>query len=362
MMDKKSRTPILLDNRVKTAIRQIVVRTERQTQKMVMDSYYDCNVIEHLKSKNHQIIQGRRGTGKTHILRVLQSVMENQNTHCFYFDCHTTGSAGEIADEQLPSNHRAIRLMRDFLMAIYSDLNYYFRDMICTHPKSGDIELLLSHLYSECYFSGDIIHSYEHTQNYEAKFAQADENTGEVTFNEPKISLKSAFHTQRERGLGAEHKTSGTPYKKVVFPDVYHCLNDLFAMTGIEFVVLIDEWSNLPLSIQPHFAEFLRRCFISSPNITIKIASVKTRSNFAIRNNNIVYGLELGADIKVDIDLDGLYAFDKDPEARISDLYNILWKHLKAQKVLEETIDVPTLLTVLFQDFYTAALLAAASS
>lgn len=360
-MGKKNSISILQDNRVKTAIRQIIVRAERQTPQIVMDSYYDCNIIEELKNKNHEIIHGRRGTGKTHILRVLQNELEDKHTHCFFFDCSQTGSAGEISDEELPVNYRAVRLMRDFLMALYSDLNYYFGDLLCTHPKSDEIQLLLNHLYMECYFSADVTQTYERTHNYEVKSAQNDEDSEEISFFNPKFSLARGSRSQREKGLEASYKTSGTSYEKVVFPDIYHCLNDLSKITGIEFYMLIDEWAEVPVSVQPHFAAFVRHCFISNPNITVKIASVETRSNFALREDNIVYGLEVGADIKADMEIDSRYVFDESPDVKITNLYSILWKHLRAQKVLGENIDVPTLICMLCQDFHTASLLARAS-
>lgn len=77
-------TPILQNRAVKSAIQQIAVRTERQDPKTILDSFYDCNIIEHLKNVNHQIIQGRRGTGKTHILHVLQNELESDTVHCIF--------------------------------------------------------------------------------------------------------------------------------------------------------------------------------------------------------------------------------------------------------------------------------------
>ena len=77
-------TPILQNRAVKSAIQQIAVRTERQDPKTILDSFYDYNIIEHLKNVNHQIIQGRRGTGKTHILHVLQNELESDTVHCIF--------------------------------------------------------------------------------------------------------------------------------------------------------------------------------------------------------------------------------------------------------------------------------------
>ena len=77
--------PLKLQNRtIKSAIQQIALRAERQDARTISDSFYDCNIIRHLKNVNHQIIQGRRGTGKTHILQVLQNEFESEDVHCIF--------------------------------------------------------------------------------------------------------------------------------------------------------------------------------------------------------------------------------------------------------------------------------------
>ena len=78
---------ILANATVKKAIQQIAIRTEREDPENIIDSFYDCNIISHLTNRNHQIIQGRRGTGKTHILLVLKSRLESSECHGIYFDC-----------------------------------------------------------------------------------------------------------------------------------------------------------------------------------------------------------------------------------------------------------------------------------
>ena len=289
-------TPILQNRAVKSAIQQIAVRTERQDPKTILDSFYDCNIIEHLKNVNHQIIQGRRGTGKTHILHVLQNELESDTVHCIFFDCKATGSAGEIANENVPLEHRAIQLMRDFLFNLYTEFTQYFKNTLYTHPNRNDIELLLDHLHKECFSYEDNVNTYEDTKNSETKVSYATEDSGELSFPST-VSIKLFSRREKERGTGRARKVSGTTYRNIVFPNIYKCVDELSKATKTDFVLLVDEWSNLPLSVQPNFAEFLRCCFMPSSHFTVKIAAVEARTNYFIKKNNIVYGMEIGADI-----------------------------------------------------------------
>lgn len=340
--------PILSNPKVKSAIRKIAVRAERNNSKTTVDSFYDCHIIEHLDNINHQVIQGRRGTGKTHILKVLQHHIEAEHVHCFFFDCQATGSAGEIADENIPEKHRAIQLMRDFLMDMCSDFMEYFKNTLYTHPNWVEIDSLLTQLHDECFVCEDTINEYEDVRNHGEKTSYSSEKTHEVSGFKPSFLWKRFSHKQKEQDTGVSRKTSGTSYKKIVFPNINKCLDRLSLATGVEFVILIDEWSHLPLSVQPHFAEFLHCCLMSSKHITVKIAVVEARANYSIKKDSVVYGLELGADINADVDLDKLYMFDRNSRKISVDLYKMLWKHLKASGVLNDDIDVSVLIETLF--------------
>lgn len=354
--------PISMNKDIKVAIQQIAVRAERQDPSMAVDSFYDCHIIEHLKNINHQIIQGRRGTGKTHILHVLRNSIEEDNVHCFFFDCKSTGSAGEIADENIPQKHRAIQLMRDFLMELNSDFRKYFKEILYVHPNRDEIEFLLNHLHKECFSYEDVVNTYEDTTNSEEKTSYNNENTQELSFLKPSFSRKLLSRRQKERDTASIRKTTGITYKKIIFPNINKCIDQLSEVTGVDFVILIDEWSNLPLSVQPHFAEFLRCCLMPSAHVTIKIASVEARTKYAIKNENVVYGLEVGADISVAIDLDRQYMFDRNSKKIFVDLYRMLWKHLKSKGVLSEDISVPFLIKMMFgEELHPAILLARAS-
>ena len=71
-------------------------RSEDQKDSLVLETFYDYNITPYLMNTNKQIIQGSRGTGKTHILRVLEKTLPQkigELTHCIYLDCRQIGSS-----------------------------------------------------------------------------------------------------------------------------------------------------------------------------------------------------------------------------------------------------------------------------
>lgn len=353
----------ILENQIiKEAIQGIALRTEQEDPAEANESFYDCNVISHFMNANHQILQGRRGTGKTHILVVLKKRLEQRGRHCILFDCKASGSAADVSDISIPERHRMIQLMRDFLLSIHQDLRMYFKDaMYLDTEKSSEINDLLDFLFRECYTQGTTEEKYESNKGEEKNTRNINALNSRIEIAPlPKGILGLQDETQNNRSIKSSRKTTGRVYEKVVFPNIFNCLNRLGEVSNTKFVILIDEWSNLPLDIQPHFAEFLRRCIMPSRFYTLKIAVVKGRTKYCIKDKRITYGFEIGADISVSLDLDTIYMYDRDPSKVFSDLYKILWTHLKAKHVLNG-IGVNDFLAMLFDSAKSAVLVVRAS-
>jgi hypothetical protein len=84
------------------------------------------------------------------------------------------------------------------------------------------------------------------------------------------------------------------------------------------------------MDLQPYLAEFLKRSIIPLQSVTIKIASLEYRSQFSLRRNGDIIGLEIGADLSASLDIDDYYVFDRNPKS-ISQIYaEILHRHLKS--------------------------------
>ncbi len=102
--------------------------------------------------------------------------------------------------------------------------------------------------------------------------------------------------------------------------------------------ILLDEWSSIPIELQPYLADLLRRSIFPIRNITVKIAAIDYRSRFQLSETPRDYiGIETGADASTDIDLDSFMVFDND-ETRSRDFFKSLFhKHLIASDDLSNT-------------------------
>src|SRR4051812_41030872 len=76
-----------------------------------------------INSADHQILFGRRGTGKTHGLLHLHDLVEQTGDVALYLDLRTIGSTGGLyANEALSPAQRGTQLLVDTLEAIHDQL------------------------------------------------------------------------------------------------------------------------------------------------------------------------------------------------------------------------------------------------
>jgi hypothetical protein len=87
----------------------------------------------------------------------------------------------------------------------------------------------------------------------------------------------------------------------------------------------LDEWSSIPLDLQPLLADLLRRSILPVTNITVKIAAIERRSRFSAATPLGDYlGIELGADAATAVSLDDFMVFSygsRDAEDFFSQLF-----------------------------------------
>src|ERR1700753_4301143 len=113
------------DKALSQAVAAIPQRSERQQdlQKLV-GSFVDVGILPQISNVNNQIIFGRRGTGKTHILRVLADEISRNSSNdiALYIDARTLGSTSQFSDGTIPLSARCLALFRDILGEIYNAL------------------------------------------------------------------------------------------------------------------------------------------------------------------------------------------------------------------------------------------------
>jgi len=120
-----SKAARLIDDATMTrAVSSIVSRSEKQPDIAILErTYVDSGVLPQLENPNSQILFGRRGTGKSHVLRVLGAVADRHN-NCshVYVDFRLLGSAGMMAGSEQDLSTRCISVFKDLLALINNHL------------------------------------------------------------------------------------------------------------------------------------------------------------------------------------------------------------------------------------------------
>ena len=101
-------------------------------------------------------------------------------------------------------------------------------------------------------------------------------------------------------------KRSGTELPHVLFGPLGRSLEDVAnSISPHRIWILFDEWSGIPIDLQPLVSDMLRRAFFPARGYTVKIAAIERRSRFIKRTSAANYvGLELGSDTAAALNLD----------------------------------------------------------
>src|ERR1700716_357454 len=117
-------TSLLKDRAVQKAISAVPQRSERQENvDQLVATFVDPGVSVQLDNGNNQILYGRRGTGKTHVLKVVFRAAEADRGRLpLYIDMRKLGSSSIYEDEGRPLHVRVGSLLRDVLAEIQNAL------------------------------------------------------------------------------------------------------------------------------------------------------------------------------------------------------------------------------------------------
>lgn len=320
------------DKALSEAVAAIPQRSERQQdlQKLV-GSFVDVGILPQIRNVNNQIIYGRRGTGKTHILRVLSDELakSSQNDIALYVDARTLGSTSQFSDPSIPLPARCLALFRDFLGEIY---NVLLDRIVSVSPENSNhlLDLLngLSGLITE-----PVSTYLPQTQTVHEAFK--DQETSALSLNSGgKSVLTAAIDLQNQKSQENETTTSFAVRSedKVIFPALSSSLKMILQGCKSQMYLLVDEWSSLPIDVQPYLAEFFKRGLLPLSEVVVKIASLEYKSAFCSHSKGGgLIGFEVGADISAAIDIDDYYVYDRNP-ARITEAFaDMLFKHVQTE-------------------------------
>jgi hypothetical protein len=318
------------------AFLRIAKRAERQDDDVLQKTFVDYgSVFDVLSSVDHQIVFGRRGTGKTHLLTVLRQHKRANGEAALQLDMRNLGSAGGIyGDPTIPITQRATRLLIDVIAAIHGSLLE-----LAIEGDGGPIDLGRAGPALDALFDA----------HHEVKVvgarttlvrASSEESGGSAEVKLGASMSTSGPELKAEGSLGSSGKgavtetvtTVGEEVHRVNFGSVGDALRKLAdTLPNKRLWILIDEWSEVPLDLQPLLADLIRRAVMPIKGITVKIAAIEQRTRFFIPDRGVGnIGIEVGPDTSAAINLDDFMVFDNDESRSVTFFRSLVFRHVQA--------------------------------
>lgn len=313
---------------IQAVFMQFERRSEKVSQQILARTFVDAEpLFIQLSSKNHQVLYGRRGTGKTHALKFLAEQIQAQNERSIYIDLRTVGSNGSIYnDYQRPLSERATRLITDVLESLEQELMALAVAQIDTAPDANQITLRLDDL-SAAIRTVEVKGSVEKEDTLidSAKSAAS----AKVGLDSRGASLRFNANADNSLATSKRIKEVGEQRTSIDFGNLQTALSGLLDVLGVPRIwLLVDEWSEIPLDLQPVLADLLRRTILPHPKMIVKIAAIEHRSKFAtLLERGSYLGIEIGADVTADINLDDFVVYDVDQRRATEFFKNLIFRH-----------------------------------
>lgn len=316
------------------AFLRIAKRAERQDDAVLRNTFVDFgSVLTTLTTLDHQIIYGRRGTGKTHLLTVVRQAREVAGELAIQLDMRNLGSAGGVyADPTIPLTQRATRLLIDVLASIHGHL---FEQAIANDGlvNLGTVGNALDELF-DSHTSVKVVGETVVESATSAETAGGAELKLGLATTVTSASLSGEFKANESSrdSVSAKKTIKGQEVHRVNFGSVGTALRKVVEnLPNGRLWLLIDEWSEVPLDLQPLLADLLRRAVLPTKGITVKIAAIEQRSRFLVTDMALGHiGLEIGADISSAVNLDDFMVFENDENRAVCFFRALVLAHVKS--------------------------------
>jgi hypothetical protein len=209
---------------------------------------------------------------------------------------------------------------------------------VAAESTSGDY--LLSRLEK----LGDAVGEVEIVGEAEARqSAKADSSRGsEIGIEAP--PLRAFARVNEAERLAAEREVvmRGVARHRVHFGSVGAAMSKLIpSLPGQRLWLIMDEWSHVSMDLQPLLADLIRHCLLPIPGITVKFAAIETRTAFKLdREEGSYVGIEVGADVTADIDLDEFMVFTTAGNSAMGFFAQLFQRHIQAASQSDENLEL----------------------
>jgi len=315
-------------------------RSERVDRSRLVDTFVNVGPLFTLVSSvDHQVIFGRRGTGKTHVLNYLSDSRAKEGDVVVYVDLSNIGSSGGIySDQNIPVTERATRLLVDTLGAVHDTLFDYFVE----HSDWIDLSRTgpLLDRFGDSITQVRVVGEVETHQNAQRSVTTRETSRTQAAVSADSIQINAVDERSDEasKSQTASVDRRGKEQHAVHFGATRKIWEEMIAIISPRSVwLLLDEWSSVPIELQPYLADLTRRSIFPVRGVVVKIAAIEQRSSFAFPQAHGNYiGIELGADAAADVNLDDFMVFDNDATRARSFYRSLLFKHIQSTDVFQK--------------------------
>lgn len=326
-------------------------RAEKIDKQSLIDSFVDVGpLFSMLSTTNNQILYGRRGTGKTHILVYLGDKVREKGDLPIYVDLRTIGSTGGLySDNNTPLTERATRLLIDVLATLNDEMvgialdEYYGINLKQISPVLDDLNSAISHVTVEGNVQEQISTEISKENTHSSKFQVEAKKVPSAS-----VGLGNASSDRNKQSY--QISRSGNQIHRVHFGEIGSVLERIIKiLNGRKIWLLLDEWSAIPIDLQPYLADLIRRAIFPISNVVVKIAAIEKRSNFQLKLIDRDYiGIELGSDASADINMDDFMVFDNNESKSLQFYKNLIYRHFITIAKNENITTIPENETELF--------------
>ena len=313
-----------------TAIARLLRRAEDEDPATLAETFVDVNTLfANLSSRDSQVVYGRRGTGKTHALKYLAETLRAEGQTVVYLDLRLLGSSGGIyADSGISVEEAGTRLLLDVLQTTYDELVEQAFALDGNAPEGEDLLLSRLDAFGDSLGKVEIVGEAEQRES-----ASADSLRGsEIGLETPPLGAFARVHEGQRLAAERELVMRGVARHRVHFGSVGSSLRKLVpVLPGKRLWLIMDEWSHVPMHLQPLLADLIRHCLLPVPGVTVKFAAIETRTAFKLDQGDGQYlGIELGADVTADIDLDEFMVFSSGGDSATDFFAQLFYRHVQA--------------------------------
>ncbi len=321
------------------------LRAEKYSDEMLVDTFVDsAPLLDLLSNGNSQIVYGRRGTGKTHALKYVADLVSKRGEMPVYLDLRSIGSNTSIYNDFSRSlSERSTQLVNDVLQAVLAALYPIAVAALDSAPHPDQITIRLDDFQSA--ISSVKIHgTTENETTVSASSSEKATQSAELALKKDvELKIAAGGEGSSTRGNSIRSKSAGKETIHIDFGNVQAALAGLLSVVGgSRLWLLIDEWSEVPLELQPYLADLIRRTILPAQGCIVKIAAIEHRSNFILRHKRGEYiGFELGADISASLNLDDFLVFDADEQRSMQFFKNLIYRHYIKSDAIDNSITSP---------------------